>query len=60
MIIVRLLSPEPVGWLAPPTLLGHRSRHCHGINSTQYQKAPTFAVGCEPLKNHTYQRGAPL
>src|ERR1700722_19296908 len=32
MIIVRLLSPEPVGWLAPPTLLGSGSRHCHGIN----------------------------
>src|SRR5664279_4128328 len=32
MIIVRLLSPEPVGWLALPTLLGRRSRHCHGIN----------------------------
>src|SRR5215471_6928821 len=33
MIIVRLLSPEPAGCLAPPTLLGSRSRHCHGINS---------------------------
>jgi hypothetical protein len=32
MIIVRLLSPEPVGWLALPTLLGDGSRHCHGIN----------------------------
>jgi len=30
-------SPEP-GWsaFAPPTLLGRRSRHCHGINSTNY------------------------
>jgi hypothetical protein len=27
---------------------------------TQYQKAPTFAVSCESLKNHTYRRGAPL
>jgi hypothetical protein len=27
---------------------------------TQYQKAPTFAVGCECLENHTYQKGAPL
>src|SRR5215469_3618671 len=34
MIIVRLLSPEPAGCLAPPTLLGSRSRHCHGINIT--------------------------
>src|SRR5881296_723920 len=26
---------EPVGWfLAPPTLLGPGSRHCHGINYT--------------------------
>jgi len=29
-----LLSPEPVGWSAPPTLLGCGSRHCHGINYT--------------------------
>jgi hypothetical protein len=27
---------------------------------TQYQKAPTFAVSCESLKNHTYRKGAPL
>src|SRR5215472_7009113 len=35
MIIVRLLSPEPV-WLvlAPPSLLGRGSRHCYGINYT--------------------------
>jgi len=27
---------------------------------TQYQKAPTFAVGCECLEDHTYRKGAPL
>ena len=27
---------------------------------TQYKKAPTFAVGCEWLENHTYRKGAPL
>jgi hypothetical protein len=34
MMVVRLLSPEPC-WLAlaPPTLLGRRSRRCHGVNS---------------------------
>src|SRR4029077_10687489 len=34
-------------WLvsAPPTLPGAGSRHCHGINITQYKKAPTFALG---------------
>jgi hypothetical protein len=30
------------------------------LDFTQYQKAPTFAVSCESLKNHTYRRGAPL
>src|ERR1039458_3196388 len=40
MIIVRLLSPERswlVGWLVGchQSLLGYRSRHCHGINFTQ-------------------------
>src|SRR6266566_6028724 len=31
---------EPVGWfLAPPTLLGPGSRHCHGINYTQNAKS---------------------
>src|SRR6476620_1874916 len=34
MIIVRLLSSEPVGWFGTTNLLGYRSRHCHGINST--------------------------
>jgi len=29
-------------------------------DSTQYQKAPTFAVSCESLKNHIYRKGAPL
>src|SRR5437879_3733370 len=34
MIIVRLLSPEPVGWFRHLQLyLGCGSRHCHGINS---------------------------
>jgi hypothetical protein len=33
MIIVRLLSPEPVGWIQHHQLyLGRGSRHCHGIN----------------------------
>jgi hypothetical protein len=27
---------------------------------TQYKKAPTFAVSCESLENHTYRKGAPL
>jgi hypothetical protein len=27
---------------------------------TQYEKAPTFAVGCESSEHHTYRRGAPL
>jgi hypothetical protein len=27
---------------------------------TQYQKAPTFAVGCEWFEHHTYRKGAPL
>src|SRR5215813_13467481 len=30
------------------------------LHITQYQKAPTFAVSCEWLKQHTYQKGAPL
>src|ERR1035437_5396358 len=36
MIIVRLLSPER-SWLvgSHQSLLGYRSRHCHGINYTQ-------------------------
>src|SRR5690348_2879530 len=43
MIIVRLLSPEPVGWLlAPPTLLGRGSRHCHGINYTHNLRSWRF------------------
>src|SRR5215472_1367365 len=49
MIIVRLLSPEPAGWLAPPTLLGSRSRHCHGIsiarNSASVANAPIRYAG---------------
>jgi hypothetical protein len=32
---VRLLSPSLLVGLAPPTLLGYRSRHCHAINCTQ-------------------------
>src|SRR6267154_3107133 len=31
---VRLLSPEPFGWFAPPKLTRHGSRHCYGINFT--------------------------
>ena len=27
---------------------------------TQYEKAHTFAVSCECLEHHTYQKGAPL
>jgi hypothetical protein len=34
---VRLLSPSPLVGLAPPTLLGHWSRHCHGINYTHHR-----------------------
>src|SRR2546427_5847849 len=29
-------------------------------HNTQYKKAPTFAVSCESLENHTYRKGAPL
>jgi hypothetical protein len=32
---VRLLSPSLLVGLAPPTLLGYRSRHCHAINYAQ-------------------------
>src|SRR5215831_2826465 len=31
---VRLLSPSLLVGLAPPTLLGYRSRHCHATNYT--------------------------
>src|SRR5712691_100545 len=34
---VRLLSPEPFGWFAPPKLTRHGSRHCYGINYTNYR-----------------------
>ncbi len=30
------------------------------LHITQYKKAPTFAVSCESLQNHTYRKGAPL
>src|ERR1039458_3493522 len=38
MIIVRLLSPER-SWLvvSHQSLLGYRSRHCHGINFTLWE-----------------------
>jgi hypothetical protein len=29
-------------------------------DDTQDKKAPTFAVSCESLENHTYRKGAPL
>ncbi len=48
MIIVRLLSPER-SWLvgSHQSLLGYRSRHCHGINFTNwpYDVSPTPPVG---------------
>jgi len=30
------------------------------LHITQYKKAPTFAVSCDLLRQHTYRKGAPL
>jgi len=43
-------------------MIGKTVREWLAINPdyTQYKKAPTFAVSCESLENHTYRKGAPL
>src|SRR6266849_10019185 len=48
MIIVRLLFSRAC-WLAlaPPTLLGAGSRHCHGINYTHYRVNEFYKKGCQ-------------
>src|ERR1019366_7079886 len=48
MIIVRLLSPER-SWLvgSHQSLLGYRSRHCHGINYTGAADKAVNLVGCK-------------
>src|SRR5579871_1566486 len=60
---VRLLSPSLLVGVAPPTLLGHWSRHCHAINYTQnLSEAPRYTLklilakvrlstGCGPSSN---------
>src|SRR6266550_686066 len=37
---VRLLSSEPFGWFAPPSLLGPGSRHCYGIITRNIKRRP--------------------
>src|SRR6266481_6926741 len=59
MIIVRLLSPER-SWLvgSHQSLLGYRSRHCHGINFTNYGSMSPHAV-IRDLQSPTPQRPRP-
>src|SRR5215470_1660492 len=40
-------------------LTGYRD-NCRKSDYTQYQKAPTFAVSCESLEQHSYRKGAPF
>src|SRR6266481_8859258 len=56
MIIVGSFLPEPFGWLVPPSLLGHRSRRCHGINSTHRpcQSRCRRARGVPLIMDETY------
>jgi len=55
MMLSAVRAASGVGLLESTTDNLAQNRYC-----TQYQKAPTFTVSCELLKEHTYRKGAPL